>query len=70
MVIRLHIEIWEIVKSSTKRQDGEKGWVGGGRGLEASGFYGMFGCVSVVAVEGVCVRDCRGLQLCIVGIVG
>jgi hypothetical protein len=30
----------------------------------------VFGCVSV-AVEGcICVRDCRGLDLCKVGIVG
>jgi hypothetical protein len=30
----------------------------------------VFGCISVVAVEGVCVRDCRGLGLCTVDIVG
>jgi hypothetical protein len=30
----------------------------------------VFGCISVVVVEGACVRDCRGLGLCEVGIVG
>jgi hypothetical protein len=30
----------------------------------------MFGCISVVVVEGTCVRYCRGLGLHIVGTVG
>jgi hypothetical protein len=30
----------------------------------------LFGCISVVVVEGACVRDCRSLELCKVGIVG
>jgi hypothetical protein len=30
----------------------------------------VFGCISVVVEEGACVRDCRGLGLCKVGIVG
>jgi hypothetical protein len=30
----------------------------------------VFGYISVVIEEGVCVRDCRGLGLCKVGIVG
>jgi hypothetical protein len=30
----------------------------------------VFGCISVVVVEGACVRDCRGLELYKVGIVG
>jgi hypothetical protein len=29
----------------------------------------VFGCVSVVEEEGVCVRDCRALGLCKLGIV-
>jgi hypothetical protein len=29
----------------------------------------VFGYISVVVEEGVCVRDCRGLGLCKVGIV-
>jgi hypothetical protein len=27
----------------------------------------LLGCSSVVVVEGVCVRDCRGMGLCTVG---
>jgi hypothetical protein len=30
----------------------------------------VFGCISVLIVEGACVRDCKGLGLCKVGIVG
>jgi hypothetical protein len=30
----------------------------------------VFGCISVVVVEGACVRDCRSFMLCKVGIVG
>jgi hypothetical protein len=30
----------------------------------------VFGCISVVVVEGACVRDCRGLGFCTVGTVG
>jgi hypothetical protein len=30
----------------------------------------VFGYISVVAVEGICVRDCRVLGLCTVGTVG
>jgi hypothetical protein len=32
------------------------------RVMEVAGFCGpcLFGCISVVIVEGVCVRDCRG----------
>jgi hypothetical protein len=50
----------------------EKGWMGGGR-------YGccwilwplsVFGCISVVVVEGACVSDCTGLGLCTVGKIG
>jgi hypothetical protein len=29
----------------------------------------VFGFISVVAVEGACVRDCRGLGFCIAGTV-
>jgi hypothetical protein len=66
MVIRLDIEIWEIDKGGTKRGGRKRGgWVGGGRDM---GFVALV-CVSVVVVEGACVRDCRGLRLCIVGTV-
>jgi hypothetical protein len=30
----------------------------------------VFGCISVAVVKGTCIKDCRGLGLCIVGIVG
>jgi len=30
----------------------------------------LFGCISVVVVEGACVRGCMGLGVCTVGIVG
>jgi hypothetical protein len=30
----------------------------------------VFGCISVVVVEGVCVKDCRGLELYTIGTVG
>jgi hypothetical protein len=30
----------------------------------------VFGCISVVVLEGACVRDCRSLGWCKVGIVG
>jgi hypothetical protein len=45
--------------------------VSGGCLCRGCWFFGfcVFGCVSVV-VEGSCVRDCRGLRLCKVGIVG
>jgi hypothetical protein len=29
----------------------------------------VFECISVIVVEGVCVRDCRGLGFCTVGTV-
>jgi hypothetical protein len=30
----------------------------------------VFGCISVVVVEGACVSDCTGLGLCTVGKIG
>jgi hypothetical protein len=30
----------------------------------------VFGCISVVVVEGACVRDCKELGLCKFGILG
>jgi hypothetical protein len=30
----------------------------------------VFGCISVFVVEGACVRDCRGFELCNIGLVG
>jgi hypothetical protein len=47
----------------------------GGRVKEYGGFcilwpLCVFDCISVVLVEGICVRDFRGLELCAVGTVG
>jgi hypothetical protein len=47
MVIRLDIEIWVIAKGGTKKVGQEKGWVGGGIGMEAAGFCGPCSCLSV-----------------------
>jgi hypothetical protein len=41
-------------------------WVSGGNNAGAAGFHGPCLC----AVEGVCVRDCKGLGFCKVHIVG
>jgi hypothetical protein len=43
--------------------------------MGSAGFCGpwplcVFRCISVVLVVGVCVKDCRGLKLCGVGVVG
>jgi hypothetical protein len=40
------------------------------QGLLFLGSLCVFGSISVVVVEDACVRDCRGLGLCKVGIVG
>jgi hypothetical protein len=29
----------------------------------------VFGCISVFVIKGACVRDCRGLEFCKVGII-
>jgi hypothetical protein len=47
--------------------------MGGISSMEDAEFYGpwcMFGCISVVVVEGAWVRDCRGLGLCTISTVG
>jgi hypothetical protein len=46
--------------------------VDGGRGIGATGFMSLvlFEYISVVVVKGACVRACRGLGLCTLGIVG
>jgi hypothetical protein len=56
---------------------GLKGKVGSGVGewekqCEGCWFFGpcVFGCISVVVVEGACGSDCSSLGLCKVGIVG
>jgi hypothetical protein len=48
-------------------------WVSGGNNAGAAGFHGPCLCLGVFllfVVEGVCVRDCKGLGLCKVSIVG
>jgi hypothetical protein len=48
------------------------GWVSGESSVGATVFVFLcvFGYISVVLEESACVRDCRGLGLCKVGIVG
>jgi hypothetical protein len=71
MVIRLVIDFGELVKVALKRGAGDKGWVGGGRGVEAAGFCGPYVCLVYFCCSGGCL--CQGLQglgLCTAGTVG
>jgi hypothetical protein len=71
MVIRLDLEIGQIGKSGSKRI-GRKGVGVQGKkycGYWVLGAFCLFGCISDFVVEDAFVRDCRGLGLCIVGIV-
>jgi hypothetical protein len=67
--VRLAIEMWGVGQGDTKGEaEGEMGeW---GCGLGVAGFCCVFGCVSVVVEYGACVRDCMGLGLYNVVIVG
>jgi hypothetical protein len=61
MVIRLEIESWVIGKDSTKRRSEKEGM-----GKMYGGFWVLwslyvFRYISVVVVEGACVRDFRGI---------
>jgi hypothetical protein len=70
MVIRLVIGYSKLVSVALKREDWEKEWVGVLRGMGAAVLF-LFVCLGVsVVIESVCVRDCRCLGLCAVGIVG
>jgi hypothetical protein len=67
IVISLVTDFGVLVEGGTKRG----GWV------EEEVFscsvlwaFCVFGCISVVVVEGTCVKYCRWMGLCIVGIVG
>jgi hypothetical protein len=63
MVIRLDIDFEKLVKLILKGRGGKRGgWV--------LWSLCVFGCISVVVLDGACVRDCRGLGLCTVGTVG
>jgi hypothetical protein len=70
MVIRLVIDHGELVKMALKkREEWEKEWVGE---LSFGSYWVLwplcvFGCISVVVVEGACVRGCKELGLCKVG---
>jgi hypothetical protein len=63
MVIRLDVEIWVNGKCGTKRR---RKWYGS---CWVLWYLSMFVCISVVVVEGVCVRDFRGVGLCTIGTV-
>jgi hypothetical protein len=47
MVIGLVIDFWGIGKGSTKKQGWKKWWMGGGRSIRATGFYGPCVCLGV-----------------------
>jgi hypothetical protein len=66
MVIRLVIDFGGTGKGGTKRS----GWVKRYGGFWILWPLCVWGYISVVVVEGVCVRDCRGLGLYTVGTVG
>jgi hypothetical protein len=60
-----------IGKGGTIKGGVRKGWVDGRKDMGLLSFVALV-CVwyiPVVVVEGACVRDCRGLGLCIVGTV-
>jgi hypothetical protein len=69
MVVWLEIETWVIGKGGTKREEGKEGWGKRYEGCWVLWPLCVFGCISTVVVEGSCVRDCRGLGVCIVGTV-
>jgi hypothetical protein len=62
------LRIWEIGKDCTKSVCVGKEWVVGSCCILWP--LCVFGYISVVVMEGACVRNCRGLGLCTVGIVG
>jgi hypothetical protein len=72
MVMRVVIDFGELVKVALKKGRAGKG-VGGLRGMGAAWFCGpcmCFGVFLLLECMGVCVKDCRGLELCTVGTVG
>jgi hypothetical protein len=64
MFVWLKIETWVIGKGGTKSGVALK------VGCWAFWLLYVFGCISVAALEGPCVRNCRELGLCMVGTVG
>jgi hypothetical protein len=71
MVVWLEIETWVIGKGGTKGggQKGVSGWEKRYGGCWILWPLCVLGCISAVVVEDACVRDCKGLGVCIVGTV-
>jgi hypothetical protein len=71
MIVWLEIETWVIGKGGTKRGVKRVGelWKRYGSCWFLWSLH-VFGYISAVVVEGVCVRDCRELGVCTVGTVG
>jgi hypothetical protein len=71
MVIRLVTDYGELVRVALKKRGSGKrsGWVKSYGGCCILWSLCLLGYISVVVVEGVCVRDCRGLGLCTFGTV-
>jgi hypothetical protein len=81
VIISINIGYWGIMVISQLYKFGKmlkvviKGNGVGGWGKRFGGCWGlwplyMFGCISVVVVEGACDRDCKRLGLCTVSSVG
>jgi hypothetical protein len=69
----IRVDIWVIGKGGTikgRAGQGVGGWVKSYGVCWVLWPLCVFGCISVVVVEGACVRDCMGLGLCTVGTVG
>jgi hypothetical protein len=68
----LAIEIWGVGLGGTKGGDGKWDQCVGKAVLGLLFLWSLcvFGYISFLVEEGVCVRDCRGLGLCKFGIVG
>jgi hypothetical protein len=70
MVIRLIIYFGELVKVALKKGGRKRGgWVKMYGSCWGLWLLCVLVCISVVVVEGACVRDCRVLGLCAVGTV-
>jgi hypothetical protein len=66
MLNRLTVDSGELVKVALKTSGGwEKvgGWVEGYQGCWVLWSLCVFGCISVVVVEGVCVRGLQGTRI-------